>query len=340
MDTRITGLVFTKQEESNIEACLKSMDGVDEKVVFDDSSTDKTREIAEKCGAKVITRDDQYDIPTQEDVDAFTKRFGWKPIFVTKPEEDKTMKNKYTPAYKIPPKDGCLNTNRYLSMLETDWVIGLSADEHITWDLSRIRKEIMPIADQIECDFIHSHKPDGSPETVMKRVYMYKKSMTKFVGRTHGTTLPAGTIVHCPFFKIDHWQKPNAVVNGKAIHSQSYVLPIMEYSVLKEDDPRSRFYLGREYYYYHRYDEAIKLLKLYLEIAGWAPEIQMAYIYLARCYWESQQGDKAREAGLEAIRRNPDSKEALNMMSEYYFEPEKSKWKAIADRSTNKDVLW
>lgn len=338
---KITGYVMTKNEEKNIEACLKSMSGVDYKVVFDDSSTDRTVEIAKSFGAKVITRDDKFDTPTQQDKDDFKKRFGWECSFATGPDDDKsTIKSGFAPAYKIPPKDGCLNVDRYVSMLETDWVVGLSADERITWDLSRIKKEILPIADQVECDFIHSHNPDGSPTSITKRVYMYKRSMTKFVGRTHGTSIPNGRIVHCPFFRIDHYQRPNAIVNGKPVHSQHYVLPIMEYSVLKEDDGRSRFYLGREYYYYRRYKEAIILLDLYLSNANWQPEIQMAHIYLAHCYWESQQGDKAREQALKAVLLNPDSREALLLMSEMYFSPWKEKWAYIAKNSTNKDILF
>jgi len=336
---KISALIFTKNEESNISDCIKSLKVVNEIVIADDHSTDKTVEIAKSLGATVITRQDQFDTPTQQDVDDFSKRFGWKPTFVTKPEEDKTIKNKFFPAYKIPPKDS-KNWTKVIRTLKNDWVIILCADERVKWNLFKIKKNILPIADQVECDFVHSHNTDGSPTSIAKRVYLFKKSITKWGGRTHNCTIPYGRIVYAPFFRVDHYQKPNAVVNGVEVHSQSYVLPVMEYSVLKEDDPRSRFYLGREYYYYKRYDEAIKLFKLYLEVATWQPEIQMAHIYLARCYWESQQGDKARVECLEAIRRNPDSKEALNLMSEMYFEPEKSKWKFIADNATNKDILF
>ena len=114
----------------------------------------------------------------------------------------------------------------------------------------------------------------------------------------------------------------------------------MEFSVLKEDDQRSRFYLGREYEAYGKYKEAITLLTLYLDHATWQPEIAKARFYLARAYWKSQQGDKARDECLKAVLLNPDDKETLYLMSEMYFEPWHSKWKYIADNARNSDILF
>lgn len=45
--------MITKNEESNIERCLKSLRWADEIVVYDSGSIDKTVEIAKKIGAKV-----------------------------------------------------------------------------------------------------------------------------------------------------------------------------------------------------------------------------------------------------------------------------------------------
>ena len=50
----ISAVVLAKNEEGNIEECLNSVSFADELIVIDDESTDKTSEIAEKFGAKVI----------------------------------------------------------------------------------------------------------------------------------------------------------------------------------------------------------------------------------------------------------------------------------------------
>ncbi|MES2803290.1 MAG: glycosyltransferase family 2 protein [Bdellovibrionota bacterium] len=49
----ISAVIICKNEEANIERCLKSLTWVDEVVVYDSGSTDNTINIAQKMGAKV-----------------------------------------------------------------------------------------------------------------------------------------------------------------------------------------------------------------------------------------------------------------------------------------------
>lgn len=51
---KISAVILTKNEEKNIEECLKSLCFCDEKIVIDDNSIDKTQEIARRNGAKVF----------------------------------------------------------------------------------------------------------------------------------------------------------------------------------------------------------------------------------------------------------------------------------------------
>lgn len=56
--TKLSVVLATHNEEKHIDACLSSVkDIADEIIVVDGSSTDKTRDIAKKLGAKVIKRD-------------------------------------------------------------------------------------------------------------------------------------------------------------------------------------------------------------------------------------------------------------------------------------------
>ncbi|MEF2231484.1 MAG: glycosyltransferase family 2 protein [Pseudodesulfovibrio sp.] len=54
MRDSVTGLVLTLNGERLLERCLKSLDFCDELLVVDSQSTDRTREIAEACGARVV----------------------------------------------------------------------------------------------------------------------------------------------------------------------------------------------------------------------------------------------------------------------------------------------
>jgi glycosyltransferase involved in cell wall biosynthesis len=51
----ISATIITLNEESNIKAACESVAWADEIVVVDSNSTDRTRELAEACGARVIT---------------------------------------------------------------------------------------------------------------------------------------------------------------------------------------------------------------------------------------------------------------------------------------------
>ncbi len=54
MRETVTGLVLTYNGERLLERCLKSLDFCDELLVVDSESSDRTREIAEECGARII----------------------------------------------------------------------------------------------------------------------------------------------------------------------------------------------------------------------------------------------------------------------------------------------
>lgn len=53
---KITATIITFNEEENIRAACESVLWADEILVVDSESTDRTREIAEECGARVISR--------------------------------------------------------------------------------------------------------------------------------------------------------------------------------------------------------------------------------------------------------------------------------------------
>lgn len=57
MKNKISAVIITKNEERNIERCLKSLLWVDEIVVVDANSTDKTIEICKKYNCKIIQKE-------------------------------------------------------------------------------------------------------------------------------------------------------------------------------------------------------------------------------------------------------------------------------------------
>ena len=53
--SRLAILILTRNEETHIEACIKSASFADEIVIVDSGSTDRTQAIAESLGAKFVT---------------------------------------------------------------------------------------------------------------------------------------------------------------------------------------------------------------------------------------------------------------------------------------------
>jgi glycosyltransferase involved in cell wall biosynthesis len=73
----ISGVVLTKNEDKNIEDCLKSLSWCDELIVLDDNSTDKTQELAQKMGAKVFVRELDNDFSDQRNFGLEKAKGDW-----------------------------------------------------------------------------------------------------------------------------------------------------------------------------------------------------------------------------------------------------------------------
>ena len=96
--------------------------------------------------------------------------------------------------------------------------------------------------------------------------------------------------------------------------SRKSYLPLLELSV-KEDpeDDRNMHYLGREYMYYGRYNEAIETLIKHLNLkrATWDLERAASMRFIGRCYLNLGRIDEARMWYLKAIDEAPNLRDGL-----------------------------
>lgn len=65
MDTRLSAVILTKNEEKNIADCIKSLSWCDEIVIIDDNSSDKTVRIAQDKGVKTYVHSLHNDFSAQ-----------------------------------------------------------------------------------------------------------------------------------------------------------------------------------------------------------------------------------------------------------------------------------
>ena len=90
--------------------------------------------------------------------------------------------------------------------------------------------------------------------------------------------------------------------------SRSSYLPLLELSVKENPfDDRNMHYLGREYMYYGKYDDAIKTLKRHLKLksAVWKDERSASLRFIGRCYSNLEDYKKARKYYKLAIQEAP-----------------------------------
>lgn len=95
--------------------------------------------------------------------------------------------------------------------------------------------------------------------------------------------------------------------------SRGSYLPMLEEAVVNEPDvPRYKYYLGREYYFAQRYEEAADFLLLYVDKSIFPEEKASAYQMLSKC-----EPDNAERYLLMGIDAYP-SREAYMFLTDYY----------------------
>lgn len=113
---------------------------------------------------------------------------------------------------------------------------------------------------------------------------------------------------------------PEAAVPDMAVEhrpdgrkSRRQYLPLLELAAREyPEDPRCAHYLGREYMYYGRWDEAIRELTRHLALpsAAWREERCASKRYLSRCCAGKDDGMEAMRWAMDAICEQPELRES------------------------------
>ncbi|MBW2980179.1 glycosyltransferase [Candidatus Woesearchaeota archaeon] len=284
----LAACIIVKNEENNIEKCLNSIrDFVDEIIVVDTGSDDKTKEIAKRLGAKVFD-------------------FKWT--------------NDFSAA-----------RNFALKQTSCDWVFQLDADETLA-EGAKIRE--LTKRDDICGAFIQIHNKfeKETKNFFHTNLRLFRNTKEIFYeGKLHENVI-------------------NSLksLNKKIINTD---IKIIHYGYLKKDETKHErntallkeeleqnpekthlyFYLGRDYFVYRNYQEAIKHFNKFLEAQKAVNFLTIAsYLHLGLSYMKEQNPLKSKEYLLKAVKIKPNYIDALLWLGEVFFDEknykEAAKW--------------
>lgn len=161
--------------------------------------------------------------------------------------------------------------------------------------------------------------PDGSEGVVFMAEKIHKNKLFKWIHPVHEvltqTQVFLNNIINIPTIQVNHF--------ADTTKSRSNYLPLLELSV-KENPTNDRnvHYLGREYMFHGKYDQAIETLKkhLLLPSSTWNLERSASLRYIANCYKHKKDFTNQEKYLHLAILEADNSREAYYELAVFYFE--------------------
>lgn len=235
----LTACLMVKDEEKNIERCLRSLlSHVDRIYVLDTGSTDKTPEICESLGCIVNYLDDpdSYFIET---------RFG---SFLN-----------FSKA-----------RNKSLSYVEGDWVIILDADEEFTWagfDGEAFKEFLAAQPRRVEAINVDLNDiQQNQTKLTMVSSRIFRVGAIKYVNIVHNKAVVEGSAVILPGPIINHYGYDRTDDPEKCRRKIERTIGLSEERIKRNSsDYEAWFYLGQQLILSQDFDKGIEACKKYLD---------------------------------------------------------------------------
>ncbi len=217
------------------------------------------------------------------------------------------------------------------SKCKEDYILSIDADE-FCHDFSKVREAIEMDVDAINVKMVMENV---EPESHFYFPRLFKNSPDIYwVGAIHNSLnigASRDSEVAITFgFSDAHTLDPDRA------------LRILEKEVKErgDDAPREMYYLGREYWYKQNFPKCTETLGKYVQIAHWNPEKADAFLIMARAYSTQGLDEDARDACLQALKINPNFKEAILFMSAIVPDKHSLQWRRMAETADNTEILF
>lgn len=216
----------------------------------------------------------------------------------------------------------------------TDWILCLDADERvIEGGIQLIRQAIEAASEDVDSIAVIMK---GQNETFWSDRVFRNLPRLRFVGKVHES---------CP--TMNSLRREDIVIefNASPNHTPERNFKIIEKCLAENPhDTRMMYCAGREYFCYNYFPNAIYWFERYKRavVSIWGPEYADALFTLAWCYANMGEYAEAKSNCLEAIRVNPDFKEALELMAELceitYDKLGQERWSLFASTAQNRGL--
>ena len=222
--------------------------------------------------------------------------------------------------------------NYIKSKVKEDWILSIDADE-FCHDFSEVRKAIELGTDFIRCKMFAegSHKLDFGFSRLFRNdpKIFWVQPIHKHLNLGGEGELVGDvriTFGYSPAHRLD----------------PDRALRILEKTVAEEGEESGRnlYYLGREYWYKQNYVKCTETLGKYVQISHWGAEKAESFLIMSQCYSAQGLDEDARDAILQAIKINPNFKEAIEWMAGISTPEDAPQWRRMAKTADNRDVMW
>ena len=213
-----------------------------------------------------------------------------------------------------------------------DWVLSIDADNYLEeGGIEKIRSYIEKAekekADSVEYTVLsvpynHTHKLPW----IFKKSCNWKYRVHNVL--EHKKRITSGITVYAEYSPA-HKKDPDRALRILKKQLEEY-----------PGDPRTLYYLAREYYYRKEYDTAIDMFKQCVDRSFFDAEKADACLYIAKMLWWTKKGPQARTYCLKAMGINPHFKEAFLLMADMSWPENAVVWKKAAEACDNRNVLF
>ncbi len=281
MSKRVSLCMIVKNEEANLTGCLEPLAGglFHELIVVDTGSTDRTKEVARKLGAKV------FDFP-------------WCDNFAA-------------------ARNQCLRhaTGEWVFTYDADDYFDAANRTKLRTLLAKLPDGLAGYNMIRHCP----PGPDGSGESSIEMMRLFPNHpQVRWQYHVHEQVIPAlvrlGAAIHSTDIVIHHhgYQDPNMMRRKLERNLRLLRAAVAEYP----DDPFMLYYLGRTSLAFEKTDEALPLLRRSLELAHPdVPFMRKLFAQLARGYYQKGNRDAALAMCVKGRERFADDAELLFLES-------------------------